>query len=176
MILLHPDYQYPPRIIPAMAGILSAGFHHLCLASRLSGAGALNDGMPVWRFIPNWSLTRVMDICFGCHHTEYHTGYRAYTRTLLNAVPFHDFRDDFIFDNELFAAARRHGFATAEVTCPTRYEEDSSSIPFTKALRYGLQCLRVSGTSSDLAYDRISLIRLRYPHHLRFPPFPPIDS
>lgn len=84
-----------------------------------------------------------MDVCLGTHHTEYHTGYRAYSRKLLSSVPFHDLRNDFIFDNQVFVAAVRGGFDTCEVTCPTSYEEDASSIPFRKALRYGFQCLNL---------------------------------
>jgi hypothetical protein len=100
--------------------------------------------MPIWRYLANWGLTNVMDFCLGTYHTEYHTGYRAYSRRLLEAVPFHEFRNDFIFDNQMFVAALRHGFPTCEVTCPTSYEEDASSIPFSKALRYGIQCLKIS--------------------------------
>jgi glycosyltransferase involved in cell wall biosynthesis len=144
IILLHPDYQYTPKLVPAMTAMLATGFYDLCLASRTSGKGALSGGMPVWRYLANWALTNVMDVCFGTHHTEYHTGYRAYTRKLLTTVPFHDLRNDFIFDNDMFVAAVRAGFHTCEVTCPTSYEEDASSIPFKKALRYGFQCLKLS--------------------------------
>jgi glycosyltransferase involved in cell wall biosynthesis len=144
VILLHPDYQYTPKLIPAMSAMLATGEYDLCLASRTSGRGALSGGMPIWRYLANWSLTNVMDFCLGTYHTEYHTGYRAYSRRLLETVPFHDFRNDFIFDNQMFVAALRQGFPTCEVTCPTSYEEDASSIPFSKALRYGIQCLKLS--------------------------------
>jgi glycosyltransferase involved in cell wall biosynthesis len=144
IILLHPDYQYTPKLIPAMAAMLATGSYDLCLASRTSGRGALSGGMPFWRYIANWALTNVMDFCLGTYHTEYHTGYRAYSRHLLETVPFHTFRNDFIFDNQMFVAALRHGCHTCEVTCPTSYEEDASSIPFSKALRYGIQCLKLS--------------------------------
>jgi glycosyltransferase involved in cell wall biosynthesis len=145
VILLHPDYQYTPKLIPAMAAMLATGFYDLCLASRTSGRGALSGGMPVWRYLPNWALTNVMDFALGTHHTEYHTGYRAYSRALLGKVPFHEFRNDFIFDNQMFVGAMRHNMRTCEVTCPTSYEEDASSIPFKKAVVYGLQCLKLSG-------------------------------
>lgn len=144
IVLLHPDYQYPPKMIPAMSAMLASGYYDLCLASRTSGRGALSSGMPVWRYLANWGLTNFMDFALGTHHTEYHTGYRAYSRRLLEAVPFHEFRNDFIFDNQMFVAALRHGFRTCEVTCPTNYEEDASSIPFKKALIYGLQCVKLS--------------------------------
>ena len=144
IILLHPDYQYTPKLIPAMAAMLATGSYDLCLASRTSGRGALSGGMPIWRYLANWGLTNIMDICLGTYHTEYHTGYRAYSRRLLQTVPFHEFRNDFIFDNQMFVAALRHHMPTCEVTCPTSYEEDASSIPFSKALKYGLQCLKLS--------------------------------
>jgi glycosyltransferase involved in cell wall biosynthesis len=145
IILLHPDYQYTPKLIPALSAMLATEFWDLCIASRTSGKGALSGGMPVWRYLANWSLTNVMDFCLGCHHSEYHSGYRAYSRRLLEKVDFHSFRNDFIFDNQMFTAALRAGFRTCEVTCPTSYEEDASSIPFRKAVRYGFQCLRLSG-------------------------------
>jgi len=144
VILLHPDYQYTPKLIPAMAAMLATDSYDLCLASRTSGRGALSGGMPFWRYLANWALTNVMDWCLGTYHTEYHTGYRAYSRRLLEKVDFHALRDDFIFDNQLFVAALREGMPTCEVTCPTSYEEDASSIPFSKAARYGLQCLKIS--------------------------------
>jgi glycosyltransferase involved in cell wall biosynthesis len=144
VILLHPDYQYTPKLIPSMSAMLATDFYDLCLASRTSGRGALSGGMPIWRYLANWGLTNIMDMSLGTYHTEYHTGYRAYSRRLLEGVPFHTFRNDFIFDNEMFVAALRGGYRTCEVTCPTSYEADASSIPFKKAFIYGLQCLRLS--------------------------------
>jgi glycosyltransferase involved in cell wall biosynthesis len=143
VIQLHPDYQYPPKLTLPMAAMLATGYHDLCLGVRTSGKGA-RDTMPFWRYLPNRVLTVFMGWCFGVSHSEFHTGYRAYTRKLLETVPFHELRDDFIFDNQMLIAALRHDFATCEVTCPTVYEEDSSSIPFSKAVRYGLQCLKIS--------------------------------
>jgi glycosyltransferase involved in cell wall biosynthesis len=145
IVLLHPDYQYTPKLVPAMAAMLATGFYDLCLASRTSGRGALSGGMPVWRYLANWSLTNVMDVALGTYHTEYHTGYRAYSRRLLEGVNFHALRNDFIFDNQMFVAALKGKYRTCEVTCPTSYEEDASSIPFSKAVKYGLQCLKLSG-------------------------------
>jgi glycosyltransferase involved in cell wall biosynthesis len=144
VILLHPDYQYSPKLVPTIAAILATGFYDLCIASRTSGRGALSGGMPFWRYIANWGLTNIMDFALGTYHTEYHSGYRGYTADLLKKVPYHEFRNDFIFDNEMFVGALRRGAKTCEVTCPTSYEEDASSIPFRKALRYGVQCLRIS--------------------------------
>lgn len=144
VILLHPDCQYTPKLIPAMAAMLTGTPFDICLASRTSGRGALKGGMPVWRYIPNRALTSVMDVCLGVRHTEFHTGYRAYTRRLLETIPFHSYSNTFIFDNEALIGALEHGFLSCEVTCPTVYEPDSSSIPFGKSVRYGLECLRIS--------------------------------
>lgn len=143
VIQLHPDYQYPPKVTLPMAAMLATGYHDLVLGARTSGKGARGT-MPFWRYLPNRLLTIVMGWCFGVSHSEFHTGCRGYTRKLLETVPFHEFRNDFIFDNQMLIGALRHDFATSEVTCPTVYEEDSSSIPFSKALRYGIQCLKIS--------------------------------
>ncbi|MEY4484796.1 MAG: hypothetical protein RL693_2248 [Verrucomicrobiota bacterium] len=143
VIQLHPDFQYTPKLTLPMAAMLATGFHQLCLGVRTSGKGARGT-MPFWRYLPNRILTSVMGFCFGVSHSEFHTGYRAYTRELLEKVPFHTFRNDFIFDNQMLISALRNGFATCEVTCPTVYEEDSSSISFAKSVRYGIQCLKIS--------------------------------
>lgn len=144
VILIHPDCQYTPALIPAMAAMLIGTPYDLCLASRTSGVGALSEGMPFWRYLPNRVITSFMSICLGIRHTEYHTGYRAYSRQLLETVPFETLANDFIFDNEMLIASLERGFRTCEVTCPTVYEEGSSSISFAKSVRYGLQCLRIS--------------------------------
>lgn len=144
LILLHPDYQYTPKLVPAMSAMLATDEYDVCLASRTSGKGALSGGMPIWRFVANWGLTTFMDFCFGVHHTEYHTGYRAYSKKVLEEVDFHALADDFIFDNEMFIAALKNGSNTCEVTCPTSYDDDASSIPFSKAMRYGIQCVKIS--------------------------------
>jgi glycosyltransferase involved in cell wall biosynthesis len=143
VIQLHPDYQYTPKLTLAMASMLATGHWDLCLGVRTSGKGAKGT-MPFWRYLPNRVITAAMDVCLGVTHSEFHTGYRAYTRKLLETVPFHTYRNDFIFDNQMFIGALRAGFDTCEVTCPTSYEEDASSIPFKKALKYGVQCLKIS--------------------------------
>ncbi|NNE90203.1 MAG: glycosyltransferase family 2 protein [Verrucomicrobiales bacterium] len=145
IIQLHPDYQYTPKLIPALAGmLLMEGTYDVVLGSRISGRGALTGGMPVWKYLANWFITNYMDVCLGRRHTEYHTGYRGYTKRLLEDVDFHGLSDDFIFDNNLLIAAIDRGYGTCEVTCPTLYEEDSSSISFSKALKYGLLCMWIS--------------------------------
>ncbi|QIF01271.1 glycosyltransferase family 2 protein [Roseimicrobium sp. ORNL1] len=143
VIQLHPDYQYTPKLTLAMASMLATEHWDLCLGVRTSGKGAKGT-MPFWRYLPNRVITAAMDVCLGVTHSEFHTGYRAYTRKLLETVPFHTYRNDFIFDNQMFIGALRAGFDTCEVTCPTSYEEDASSIPFKKALKYGVQCLKIS--------------------------------
>ena len=144
IVLLHPDCQYSPTMVPAMAAMLTDTPYDLCLASRTSGSGTLGTGMPVWKYLPNRIITAFMGACMGIRHTEFHTGYRAYTRRALEAIPFHGLANNSIFDNEALVACLEKGLRTCEVTCPTIYEEDSSSIPFSKSVKYGLQCLRLS--------------------------------
>lgn len=140
IVLLHPDYQYSPKLVIPMASMINQGTWDLCLASRISGRGALSGGMPIWKYLANWVITNYMDCCLGRRHTEYHTGFRAYSRRLLETIDFHALSNDFIFDNELLIAAVDHRFQTCEISCPTVYEEDSSSINFIRALKYGVQC------------------------------------
>ena len=144
IVLLHPDCQYTPKLVPAMAAMLIATPYDLCLASRTSGSGTISGGMPFWKYLPNRIITSIMCVCLGIRHTEFHTGYRAYSRRLLENVPFHDMANNFIFDNETLIASVERGFRTCEVTCPTIYEEDSSSISFKKSVEYGIQCLKIS--------------------------------
>ena len=144
IILLHPDYQYSPVLCVSMASMINRGTWDLCLASRISGRGALSGGMPIWKYLANWLITNYMDLCLGRRHTEYHTGFRAYSRKMLETIDFHALSDDFIFDNELLIAAVDHRMQTCEISCPTVYEEDSSSINFSRALKYGLLCCWIS--------------------------------
>lgn len=144
IVLLHPDCQYSPAMVPAMAAMLIDTPYDLCLGSRTSGSGTLGTGMPVWKYLPNRIITGVMGACLGIRHTEFHTGYRAYTRRALETIPFHDLANNFIFDNEALVACLEKGLQTCEITCPTIYEDDSSSIPFSKSVKYGLQCFRVA--------------------------------
>jgi hypothetical protein len=131
-------------MVPAMAAMLIGTPYDLCLASRTSGSGTIGTGMPIWKYLPNRIITAIMGACMGIRHTEFHTGYRAYTRRALETIPFHDLANNFIFDNEALVACLEKGLQTCEVTCPTIYEEDSSSIPFSKSVKYGLQCFRLS--------------------------------
>jgi len=145
IIQLHPDYQYTPKLTLPMASMLTTGYYDLCLGARLGGRTDTREAMPFWRLLPNRFLTWMMNICLGTLHTEYHTGYRAYTKELLQKVPFHTYSNTFIFDNQMFIGALRAGFNTCEVSCPTQYEEDSSSISFKKAVHYGVECMKISG-------------------------------
>ncbi len=144
VIVLHPDCQYSPAMAPAMAAMLIETPYDLCLASRTSGSGTMGSGMPFWKYLPNRIITGVMGLALGIRHTEFHTGYRAYTRRALENIPFHDLANNFIFDNEALVACLEKGYLTCEVTCPTIYEDDSSSIPFSKSVKYGMQCFRLS--------------------------------
>lgn len=144
VIQLHPDFQYPPEIVAPMAAILASGYYDFCLGARLGGRKDTRVSMPFWRLLPNRVLTHVMDLCLNTKHTEYHTGMRGYTREVLETVKFHELSNHFIFDNEMFIAALQSGFRSSEVSCPTVYEEDSSSISFQKAMRYGSECLKIS--------------------------------
>jgi glycosyltransferase involved in cell wall biosynthesis len=144
-VLLHPDCQYTPSLVPAMAAMLCGTPYDLCLASRTSGAGTISAGMPFWRYLPNRVITTYMSWCLGVRHTEYHTGYRAYSRKLLEAVPFHSYRNDFIFDNQFIAQALWRGSMIGEVSCPTKYFAEASSINFRRSVVYGIGCLRVAG-------------------------------
>ncbi len=144
IIMLHPDYQYTPRLIPTMVTLVGGGLYHAVFASRILGKGALKGGMPLYKYIANRALTFVQNLLMGQKLSEYHTGYRAYSRQLLEAVPYHANSDDFIFDNEIVAQIFANGYEIAEVTCPTRYNHDSSSIGFFRSVKYGFGVLNVS--------------------------------
>lgn len=144
VIMLHPDYQYTPKLVPAMAAMIGSTEYDLVLASRILGKGALRGGMPVYKYLANRFLTFVENILLGLKLSEYHTGYRAYSRQLLENIPFASCSDDFVFDNELIAQTHLAGFQIGELSCPTRYESDSSSINFKRSVIYGLGVLRTA--------------------------------
>jgi hypothetical protein len=145
VVLLHPDAQYTPALVPALAGMVVSGRYDVVLASRTTGRSAASEGMPLWRYVANRGLTRAMDLGLGTRHSEYHTGYRAYGRDVLVSVDFHGLTDGFLFDNELLVAALRAGYRTGEVSCPVSYDEDASSISWKRAVRYGVGCLGLAG-------------------------------
>jgi glycosyltransferase involved in cell wall biosynthesis len=144
VIMLHPDYQYTPLLIEAMVSVIGNGLYPVVFASRILGKGALNGGMPMYKFIANRLLTLSQNILMNQKLSEYHTGYRAYHRKVLEAINFKKCNDDFVFDNEIIALIFHKKFEIAEVTCPTKYFDEASSINFSRSVKYGLGVLRVS--------------------------------
>ena len=144
VIMLHPDYQYTPLLLTAMISIIGNGLYPVVFGSRILGKGALKGGMPLYKYIANRFLTLTQNILMWQKLSEYHTGYRAFSREVLEAVPFQKCDDDFIFDNEMIAQIFWKGFEIAEVTCPTKYFEEASSINFARSSKYGLGVLRTS--------------------------------
>jgi glycosyltransferase involved in cell wall biosynthesis len=153
VIMIHPDYQYTPGLIPAMAAMVTSGLYSCVLASRILGGGALRGGMPLWKYLSNRVLTLIENVLLGAKLSEYHTGYRAFTRTLLERLPFEKNSDDFVFDNQMLAQIIWFGSPIGEVTCPAKYLPESSSINFRRSVRYGFGCL-----STALEY-RLAKIR-----------------
>ena len=144
VIMVHPDYQYTPLLLPAMITIIGNGLYPVVFGSRILGKGALKGGMPMYKYIANRFLTLFQNIMLSQKLSEYHTGYRAFSREVLEKVPFQKCDDDFVFDNEMIAQIFWHGFEIAEITCPTKYFEEASSINFARSSKYGLGVLRVS--------------------------------
>ena len=143
VVMLHPDYQYTPLLIPSMAYLIANAIYPVVLGSRILGNGALRGGMPYYKYLANRFLTFVQNALLGAKLSEYHTGYRAYSRAVLQVVNFNENSDDFIFDNEILSQILYAGFEIAEITCPTKYFGDASSISFGRSVRYGFGVLRV---------------------------------
>lgn len=158
VIMVHPDYQYTPKLIPAMVSLVSSNLYDCVLASRILGGQALKGGMPLYKYISNRILTLFQNLLMGEKLSEYHTGFRAYSRELLEKLPFDSNSDDFIFDNQILAQIFWLGHQIAEITCPTKYFREASSINFLRSLKYGLGCIRVA-VSFRMA--RIGLFRSR---------------
>ncbi len=144
VIMVHPDYQYTPLLIPAMASIIANGLYPVVFGSRILGKGALKGGMPMYKYIANRFLTLSQNILLSQKLSEYHTGYRAFGKEVLLKVNYEANSDDFIFDNEMIAQIFDAGFEIAEVTCPTKYFDEASSINFSRSMKYGLGVLGVS--------------------------------
>jgi len=144
VIMLHPDYQYTPKLIPAMVSIIGDGLYPVVLGSRILGKGALRGGMPIYKYIANRFLTLAQNILVNHKLSEYHTGYRAFSREVLEGINFNGNNDDFVFDNEMLSQIIYAGFDIGEVTCPTKYFEEASSINFRRSAKYGMGVLRVS--------------------------------
>ncbi len=144
VVMLHPDYQYTPLLIPAMVSIIGSGLYPVVFGSRILGKSAIAGGMPKYKYFSNRCLTFIQNILMHQKLTEYHTGYRAYSGEVLKKIKFESNSDTFIFDNEMIALIFYNGFRIAEITCPTKYFKEASSINFTQSLKYGLGVLRVS--------------------------------
>jgi glycosyltransferase involved in cell wall biosynthesis len=141
VIMVHPDYQYTPKLIPAMASMVASGLYSCVLASRILGGHALEGGMPLWRYVANRGLTFAGNLLLGTKVSEFHTGYRAFSRELLLRLPLDANSDDFVFDNEVLAETVWLGYSIGEVSCPTSYGAEASSINFRRSVRYGFGCL-----------------------------------
>ena len=160
VVMVHPDYQYTPLLVPAMAGMIASGVYDMVLASRILGGGALRGGMPLYKYISNRFLTAFENIFLGVKLSEYHTGFRAFSRELLETLPLLENSDDFVFDNQMVAQAVMFGFRIGEISCPTKYFEEASSINFKRSVKYGFGVL---GTSLSFALHKLGLI-----HFARF--------
>jgi glycosyltransferase involved in cell wall biosynthesis len=161
IIMVHPDYQYTPMLIPAMASLIGNGLYKCVLGSRILGGYALDGGMPAWKYVANRGLTFVENLLLGAKLSEYHTGYRAFSRDLLRRLPIDENDDDFVFDNQMLAQILWFGYTIAEISCPTKYFAEASSIDFRRSVKYGLGCLR---TAAEYWLARRGLVRSR-----RFP-------
>jgi glycosyltransferase involved in cell wall biosynthesis len=155
VVMIHPDYQYTPKLIPAMVGLVASGLYPCVLASRILGGQALAGGMPLWRYVPNRFLTLVGNLLLGTKLSEFHTGYRAYSRALLERLPLDANSDDFVFDNQVLAETVWLGGLIGEVSCPTSYAPDASSINFRRSVKYGFGCL---ATAAHFRLAKMGLI------------------
>jgi glycosyltransferase involved in cell wall biosynthesis len=161
VVMVHPDYQYTPKLIPAMAGLVASGLYACVLGSRILGGGALKGGMPGWRYVSNRGLTLIGNLLMGTKLSEFHSGYRAFSRELLERLPLDANSDDFIFDNQILAEVAWLNLPIGEVSCPTSYAPESSSINFSRSVRYGFGCLN---TAMQFRLARMGLLRSK-----RFP-------
>jgi glycosyltransferase involved in cell wall biosynthesis len=144
VVMVHPDYQYTPRLVTAMAAMITSGEFDAVLGSRILGRGALKGGMPLYKYVANRVLTFAENILIGYKLSEYHTGFRAWSRQLLESLPLEENSDDFVFDNEMLVQARYFGFRIGEISCPTRYFAAASSIGFRRSVVYGIGVLRTA--------------------------------
>jgi glycosyltransferase involved in cell wall biosynthesis len=156
VIMVHPDYQYTPKLIPAMTSMIGSGLYHCVLGSRILGGHAVRNGMPWWKYVANRALTLFSNVLMHAKLSEYHTGYRAFSRELLESLPLERNSDDFVFDNQVLAEILWRGHTIAEVSCPTRYFPEASSIGFRRSVRYGLGCVR---TAITFRLARMGLVR-----------------
>ena len=156
VVMVHPDYQYSPALVSAIAGMVASGVYDMALGSRILGAGALKGGMPFYKYVANRFLTALQNLFLGVKLSEYHTGFRAFSRKLLQTLPLLENSDDFVFDNQMIAQAVLFGFQIGEISCPTRYFKEASSINFRRSVKYGVGVLMT--TACFLAH-RMGIIR-----------------
>ncbi|MDE2005403.1 MAG: glycosyltransferase family 2 protein [Rhodospirillales bacterium] len=158
VVMLHPDYQYSPTLVAAMASMIASGHYDVVLGSRILGGGSLKGGMPLYKYIANRALTFTQNLLMGQKLSEYHTGYRAWSRRVLEQLPLLNCSDDFVFDNQMLTQAVHRGFAIGEISCPTKYFPEASSINFRRSVTYGLGVL---GTAALYRATRMGLARPR---------------
>jgi glycosyltransferase involved in cell wall biosynthesis len=158
VVMVHPDYQYTPRLVTAMASMIAYGVYDVVLGSRILGGGALKGGMPLYKYIANRFLTFFQNLVLGVKLSEYHTGFRAFERRVLEMLPMLENSDDFVFDNQVLAQAVMFGFRIGEVSCPTKYFKEASSISFRRSVRYGLSVL---ATTAKFSAHRLGLGKSR---------------
>ena len=157
VVMVHPDYQYNPALVSAMAGMISSGVYDVVLGSRILGGGALKGGMPLYKYIANRALTAFENVFLGVKLSEYHTGFRAFSRKVLETLPLLENSDDFVFDNQMIAQAVMFGFRIGEISCPASYFKEASSISFRRSVKYGLGVLQ---TTAGFAMHRAGLVKL----------------
>jgi glycosyltransferase involved in cell wall biosynthesis len=158
VVMLHPDYQYSPKLVTAMASLVASGHYDVVLGSRILGGQARRGGMPAYKYISNRFLTLAENLALGVKVSEYHTGFRAFSRAVLETLPLEENSDDFVFDNEMLVQAVAFGFRIGEISCPTKYFDEASSINFRRSVRYGLGVL---GTAGKYLLQRTGLARFR---------------
>jgi glycosyltransferase involved in cell wall biosynthesis len=158
VIMLHPDYQYTPKLIPSMAHLIAGGLYPVVLGSRILGGGALRGGMPYYKYVANRALTFLQNLSLGAKLSEYHTGYRAYSREVLETINYQEDSDDFVFDNQILSQILYAGFQIGEITCPAKYFPEASSIGFARSVKYGMGVL---ATSIRHMLQRVGFARFR---------------
>src|ERR1017187_9281273 len=156
VVMVHADYQYTPSLVPAMAGMIASGVYDMVLGSRILGKGALKGGMPVYKYFATRVLTAFQNVFLGVKLSEYHTGFRAFSRELLETLPILENSDDFVFDNQMIAQAVMFGFRIGEISCPTKYFAEASSINFKRSVKYGLEVL---GTTVSFVAHKFGVVR-----------------
>ncbi len=159
VVMVHPDYQYTPALIPAMASVIGNGLYACVLGSRILGGYALKGGMPWWKYVSNRFLTLAENLMLGAKLSEYHTGYRAFSRELIEQLPLESNSDDFVFDNQMLAQVVWLGYTVAEITCPTKYFAEASSINFARSMKYGFGCL---ATGLEFRLARAGLVKSKH--------------